>query len=171
MNRLSLSLTRAASFTVALVAAAGLSGCASLVNPVPLSELLEPLDMALQQPPADLASRARAGDGKAQLAMSIVAGHGLNGSARDARMATDWLAQAVANRRTVPITQYTAAFDGQSSRVNLIYVPVAAVPAAQFEAVERCVGELARDIQPAPACGDDVATQTSRREAWIVATP
>lgn len=154
---------------VAFVAAGGLCSCASIAAPVSLSDLLKPLDMALEQSPTDLAARAKAGDGQAQLAMSIVSRHGLNGSEQDSVGAADWMSQATSNRRILPITQYTAAFNGQPSRVNLIHVPVAAVSSAQIQAVERCIDELSRDIRSAPACGDDPAAQSARRRAWIAA--
>ena len=147
----------------------GLGSCASLVERVPLSELLEPLDMALENSPETLVIQARTGDGKAQLAMAIVTKHGLNGSAKDVRGAADWMAQAVANRRTTPITQYTSAFNGQPSRVNLIYVPVPALPPAQFEAVERCLIELERGMSLTSNCGDDVTARNDRRQAWVIA--
>lgn len=129
---------------VGLTAAIGLAACQSLVTTVPLSEQLAPLDMALSEAPNALEARANSGDGQAQLAMSIVSMYGLHGRTPDILTAGRWRDQALANRRFMPITQYTAAFNGSPSRVNIINVPVQTISAAQWQAVSRCLTVLFR---------------------------
>lgn len=151
---------------VCLAAAAGLSACQSLVTTVPLSEQLAPLDMALSEAPDALEGRATSGDGQAQMAMAIVSAYGLHGRAPDILAAGRWREQAQANRRFMPITQYTAAFNGSPSRVNIINVPVQTISAAQWQAVDRCVAVLAGDApSDQNACGDAGETR-HRQAAW-----
>lgn len=69
----------------------------------------------------------------------------------------------------MPITQYTAAFNGQPSRVNIINVPVQSISAAQWQAVDKCVALLSSLVVENPeACGGVDETQ-QRRVAWIQA--
>jgi len=149
---------------VGLTAATGLAACQSLVTTVPLSEQLAPLDMALSEAPDALEARADSGDGQAQLAMSIVSMYGLHGRTPDIPAAGRWRDQALANRRFMPITQYTAAFNGSPSRVNIINVPVQTISAAQWQAVNRCLSLLSGvGVADAASCGD--ADETRRRQA------
>ena len=148
------------------VAAAALAACQSLVTTVPLSQQLAPLDLALSEAPDALEAQAHSGDGQAQLAMVIVSTYGLAGRRPDAAAASRWRQQARSNRRYMPITQYTAAFNGSPSRVNIINIPVQAISDAQWQAVGRCVAVLAGDgVNGQSACGD--AEETRRRQtAW-----
>lgn len=151
---------------VCLAAASSVAACQNLVTTVPLSDQLVPLDMALSDGPETIEARANSGDGQAQIAMVIVSAYGLGGRKPDVVAASQWQEQAQTNRRFMPITQYTAAFNGSPSRVNIINVPIQAISAAQWQAVDRCVallsGEAARDQS---ACGD--AEQSRRRQvAW-----
>lgn len=149
---------------VCLTAATALAACQSLVTEVPLSEQLTPLDMALSEAPDAVEARANSGDGEAQLAMSIVSMYGLHGRAPDILAAGRWRDQALANRRFMPITQYTAAFNGSPSRVNIINVPIQTIPAAQWQAVNRCVIWLSGDpAVTSAACGG--GAEAKRREA------
>jgi hypothetical protein len=152
--------------TVWLTAATALAACQSLVTAVPLSEQLAPLDMALSEDPDAVEARANSGDGQAQLAMSIVSMYGLHGRTPDIVAAGRWRDQALANRRVMPITQYTAAFNGSPSRVNIINVPVQTISAAQWQTVNRCVAVLAGEgVSDQSACGD--AEENRRRQtAW-----
>ncbi len=150
--------------SVGLAAAAGLAACQSLVTTVPLSEQLAPLDMALSEAPDAVEARANSGDGQAQLAMLIVSMYGLHGRTPDILAAGRWRDQALANRRFMPITQYTAAFNGSPSRVNIINVPVQTISAAQWQAVDRCSDFLSGvEFGDAAACGD--ADDTRQRQA------
>ena len=149
---------------VGLAAATGLVACQSLVTTVPLSEQLAPLDMALSEVPDAVEARANSGDGQAQLAMSIVSMYGLHGRTPDILAAGRWRDQALANRRFMPITQYTAAFNGSPSRVNIINVPFQTISAAQWQAVDRCSVLLSGvGVGEAAACGD--ADETRKRQA------
>ncbi len=151
---------------VCLTAATGLAACQTLVTAVPLSEQLAPLDMALSEAPDALEARANSGDGQAQLAMSIVSMYGLHGRTPDIVAPSRWRDQALANRRFMPITQYTAAFNGSPSRVNVINVPVQTISAAQWHAVNRCSALLSgADVSEESACGDDEEFHR-RRTAW-----
>lgn len=154
---------------VCLTAATGLAACQSLVTAVPLWEQLAPLDMALSEAPDALEARANSGDGQAQLAMSIVSMYGLHGRTPDIVSAGRWRDQALANRRFMPIAQYTAAFNGSPSRVNIINVPVQTISAAQWQAVNRCSALLSGlVVDDLTACGG--ADETRRRQAdWRLA--
>ena len=148
------------------LATAGLAACQSLVTTVPLSDQLAPLDLALLEAPEAIEARANSGDGQAQLAMAIITFYGLAGRRRDAAAADRWRGQARSNRRFMPITQYTAAFNGSPSRVNIINVPVQAISPAQWQAVERCIALIAGgDTSDQNACGDANEFQ-HRRAAW-----
>lgn len=144
----------------------GLSACQSLVTAVPLSEQLVPLDMALSETPDAVETRANSGDGQAQLAMSIVTTYGLHGRTPDIIAAGRWRDQALANRRFMPITQYTAAFNGSPSRVNIINVPVQTISAAQWQAVNRCVVWLSGDPAVTSAACGEAAEAERRKAAW-----
>lgn len=149
-----------------VLATAGLAGCQSLVTPVPLSQQLAPLDLALSEAPQVLEAQAHGGDGQAQLAMAIVSAYGLGGRTPNAAAASRWREQARSNRRFIPITQYTAAFNGSPSRVNIINVPVQTISPAQWQAVQRCVALLAgQAASDQNACGDAEETR-KRRAAW-----
>lgn len=154
---------------VGLAASTGLAACQSLVPAVPLSEQLAPLDLALSEAPDAMEARAKSGDGQAQLAMSIVSMYGLHGRTPDIVSAGRWRDQALANRRFMPITQYTAAFNGSPSRVNIINVPVQTISAAQWQAVNRCSALLSGlVVDDLTACGG--ADETRRRQAdWRLA--
>lgn len=131
---------------------------------VSLSEQLAPLDLALSGAPDAVEARANSGDGQAQLAMSIVSMYGLHGRTPDIVAASRWRDQALANRRFMPITQYTAAFKGSPSRVTIINVPVQTISAAQWEAVNRCSALLSGlAVGDITACGG--ADKTRRRQA------
>lgn len=149
---------------VCLTAATGLSACQSLVTTVPLSEQLAPLDIAFSGAPDVLEGRAAGGDGQAQMAMAIVSAYGLHGRAPDILAAGRWREQAQANRRFMPITQYTTAFNGSPSRVNIINVPVQTISPAQWQAIDRCLALLSGEVVGGEAaCGD--AEETRRRQA------
>lgn len=151
---------------VGLATATGLAACQSLVTTVPMSELLAPLDMALSEAPDAVEARANSGDGQAQLAMSIVSMYGLHGRAPDILAAGRWRDQALANHRFMPVTQYTAAFNGSPSRVNIINVPIQTISAGQWAAVERCLVLLAGGPEArAPACGTPTEAQ-DRLSRW-----
>ena len=160
-NRSSTSLIRVGAVCVALLA----SSCATLVSPGP--ELLAPLDQALSGDLSRLTVAAEGGDAQAQLALAIVSAYGLHGQPADRRQAATWRSRALAQRRVMPITQYTAAFNGQPSRVNIIHVPVSAIPAGQIAVIDRCLASLK---SPAVAshglCGDRPEIEAARRVAW-----
>ncbi|MBB1178564.1 hypothetical protein DSM05_05300 [Pseudomonas sp. FW305-3-2-15-E-TSA4] len=123
-----------------------MAACQSLVTAVPLSEQLAPLDMALSEDPDAVEARANSGDGQAQLAMSIVSMYGLHGRTPDIVAAGRWRDQALANRRVMPITQYTAAFNGSPSRVSIINVPVQTISPVQWQAVDQCLTLLSHGL-------------------------
>lgn len=152
----------------ATVSAITTVGCQTLVADVD-SQLL-PLDRALTARPADIESAARDGDVTAQVALAVLHGWGIRGYRVDPRAAEEWRERALAARHTMPITQYTAAFNGQPSRVNIINVQVPTVSAAELQRVDGCLQWLAgRSTGDANACGSP--DQTARRRAlWIAAS-
>lgn len=131
-----------------------------------LSEQLAPLDVALLQTPSVIEAKAREGDGQAQAAMSIIHAYGLQGLKPDSIAADAWRRRAVSNQRFMPITQYTAAFNGQPSRVNIINVPVQTLSPSQWHAIDACLAELSdRDDWREFACGEE-KERLQRRAAW-----
>lgn len=163
-SRKPLSTSRTA---VVAALAALTAGCATSA---PLSATtFAPLDLALAADPRALRDRAESADPEAQLAMSIIAAHGLHGRAPDLLEATVWRGQALTSRRSVPITQYTPAFNGQSSRVNLIYVPVNIIQPGQVTAIDRCLAALRGEDSVGSACGQTADEAEARRRAWAAA--
>lgn len=154
MKPLNRRSTRRLQILAGAALAAGLGACHTLAASTPLVELLAPLDQALVEAPEGLERRATAGDAKAQLSLSLVLAYGLNGQAQDRAAADDWRRRAIASRRFIPITQYTAAFNGQTSRVNVINVPTYDVSPAQVAATDACAAWLSGRPSPLGACGD-----------------
>lgn len=154
--------------TAGLVLVVGLGGCQSLVTPPSISERLAPLDRALTSKPAELEAAATSADAEAQFALSLVWGHGLHGYPTNLSKAAEWRAKALSNRRFMPITQYTAAFDGQPSRVNIINVPTYDVTLAEATAVDACIAWLSGRTIAASACGEGTET-ARRRNLWAEA--
>jgi hypothetical protein len=153
-------------FAIALAAVgASLTACQGLVASAPLTERLAPLDLALRETPQALEPKATRGDGEAQLALVVVETSGLYGRRPDPVAANHWLALAQANRRFMPITQYTAAFNGQPSRVNIVNVPVQAVTPGQVEAIKACASLLTGLAAPSDSCGSEEEL-AARRTAW-----
>jgi len=150
--------------TTALAAALGVAGCAALVVPVPIEELIAPVRSAASTDPVELERMALAGEPHAQLALSIVLAHGLSGRATDTIGAEHWRRRALSAATTVPITQYTAAFNGQPSRVNIINVRQAAIMPAQLAAIDRCVALLAGQGEDPRACGSGVDADALRQD-------
>lgn len=163
MKRLKRPLTRRFIPTASLLLAVGLAACQTLVVTPSLSERLAPLDRALTSKPAELEAAATSGDGEAQFGLSLVWAHGLYGYPVDPNKAAEWRAKALANRRFIPITQYTAAFNGQPSRVNIINVPTYDLTLAETMAVDACIAWLAGRTASDGVCGD--AQQATRRMA------
>lgn len=108
------------------------------------------------------------GDAEAQFALSLVWGHGLHGYPTNLSKAAEWRAKALSNRRFMPITQYTAAFNGQPSRVNIINVPTYDVTLAEATAVDACIAWLSGRTIAASACGEGTET-ARRRNLWAEA--
>lgn len=156
---------RAQSLTSLLVAGALVSGCATLRADVQ-DEFLAPLEMALTGTPDQLAGQAATGDPTAQIAYALVLEHGFHGvtpSWADAARLRDL---AMAPRGTTPITQYTAAFDGRPSRVNLIYVPAGGISPAQLGVIRSCVSDL--QLAGGAGCGQGDRAQAIRAH-WFKA--
>lgn len=168
MKRLKRPSTSGLISTAGLMLAVGLGACQSLVAPPSLSERLAPLDRALTSKPADLEAAAASGDAVAQFGLSLAWGHGLHGFPVDQNKAAEWRLKALANRRFVPVTQYTAAFNGQPSRVNIINIPTYDLTQAETMAVDACIAWLSGRTSATETCdeGPDVAR---RRSLWTVA--
>lgn len=82
---------------------------------------------------------------QAQLAMVIIVAHRLHGRVPDKDLAALWNIRVAQKGRVLPVTQYTAAFKGIPSRVNIINIAVPAVSNVQVSAVHRCVAWLIGD--------------------------
>jgi hypothetical protein len=154
--------------TAGLVLVVGLGGCQSLVTTPSISERLAPLDRALTSKPAELEAAATSGDAEAQFGLSLAWAHGLHGFSVDQNKATEWRLKALANRRFVPITQYTAAFDGQPSRVNIINVPAYDLTQSETTAVDACIAWLSGRASATEACGEE-SDAARRRSLWAAA--
>lgn len=149
--------------------AIGLGACQTLVTTPSLSERLAPLDRALTSKPAEIEAAAASGDGEAQFGLSLVWAHGLHGYPLDMNKAAEWRAKALSNRRFMQITQYTAAFNGQPSRVNIINVPIYDLTPAEAMAADACIAWLSGRTLGASACGE--GTETARRRSlWADAS-
>ncbi|MNH53290.1 hypothetical protein D3C87_1567830 [compost metagenome] len=147
----------------------GLGACQTLVTTPSLSERLAPLDRALASKSAELEAAAASGDGEAQFGLSLVWEHGLHGYPVDMNKAAEWRARALANRRSMPITQYTAAFNGQPSRVNIINVPTYDLTPAEAMTADACIAWLTGRRAGAEACGEE-ADAARRRNLWNAAS-
>jgi len=150
------------------VLAVGLGACQTLVTTPSLSERLAPLDRTLSSKPVELEAAAASGDGEAQFGLSLVWWHGLHGYPTNQSKAAEWRAKALANRRFMPITQYTAAFNGQPSRVNIINVPTYDVSLAEATAVDACIAWLSGVTTADDACGGG-QNAARRRTLWVIA--
>ena len=147
--------------------AVGLGACQTLVTTPSLSERLAPLDRALASKPAELEAAAISGDGEAQFGLSLVWEHGLHGFPVDMNKAAEWRAKALANRRFMPITQYTAGFNGQPSRVNIINVPTYDVTPAEAMTADACIAWLSGTTTADDACGGG-PNAARRRALWTI---
>ena len=141
-----------------------LGGCASVVSPTDTLGALGPVEAALTKDRHSLEVAAQGGDAQAQMALSIVLAYGLGGSPSFSEAQT-WRARAVQPRGTQPITQYTAAFNGAPSRINIINIPRYDISSAQIVLIDRCTGWLSgRAVNPA-ACGT-LEASAALKERW-----
>lgn len=148
--------------------AAGLAGCAALVTPVRPADLTTPVRLATTTEPELLRARAEQNEAPAQRALSLVLAYGLNGGRVDAAESAAWRTRSLQARASIPITQYTAAFNGQPSRVNMIYVPRYGVTAQSDQLVARCAAGLDSGDQRDDVCGN-AATTSELRDLWTQA--
>lgn len=110
---------------------------------------MAPLNAALARTPESLRSDAQAGSAQAQFALALAYRYGLNTPPDPVESAT-WRDRAFASRGYTQVTSYTAAFNGQPSRVNLINVPRYELTPAMAEPAEACAAALAAAL-PSPA--------------------
>lgn len=140
-----------------------LAGCVSL----PLSAdrqlaFCRSIDMALAQSPAALRASADAGDGHAQLALSIVQAHGLNGAPVDSTAAAYNRGRALASRGTTTTAIYVPGYLKVPGHTQLISVPVTDVSESEARTVDRCVELLVMPVQdPRSPMGDAQAKMTT----------
>lgn len=146
------------------ILAIGLSGCAAFVTPGNPADLAEPVRLATTANPGELRVRAEQNDARAQQALALVLAYDLNGGGFDPTASTAWRVRSMGARGTRPITQYTAAFNGQPSRVNLIYIPRQDITAQHDQFIARCAAGLEAG-DPAPVCGD-ASTTEALRDLW-----
>ncbi|HEV2082509.1 MAG TPA: hypothetical protein VGR32_08635 [Brevundimonas sp.] len=151
----------------AVGAALAVSGCAPLRD-AQTEAALETLRVATGDDVGGLRARAEAGDARAQHAWAVVLQYGLHGVAADPAGADLWRARAMAQRGTMPISQYTPAFNGQPSRVNLIYVPRYDMNLHDIRIVSACAAALDSG-SPGAACGD-AGTAVELALAWAAAS-
>jgi hypothetical protein len=121
-----------------------LAGCVSL----PLSAdrqlvFCRSIDMALEQSPAALRKSADAGDGHAQLALSIVQTYGLNGEPVDSTAAVYNRGRALASRGSTTTAIYVPGYLKVPGHTQLISIPVTDVSEIEDRAVAACVAVLA----------------------------
>lgn len=144
--------------------AAALASCAALVTPGNPVDLAEPVRLAATADPGELRVRAEQNDARAQQALALVLAYDLNGGGFDPTASAAWRVRSMGARGTRPITQYTAAFNGQPSRVNLVYVPRQDITAQHDQFIARCAAGLEAG-DPAPVCGD-ASTTEALRDLW-----
>ena len=141
----------------------GLGACVGLGTPVDLASMLRPIEVASSRDPGVIRSEAQNGDGQAQLALWLVLSYGLGDVGASPVEAGLWRARALGSRGVIPITQYTAAFNGQPSRINIINVPRYDVPPVQLELIERCIAYLNSAIGDPSTCGGEERAQELSR--------
>lgn len=134
----------------------------------PTDAVLEPLDLALSGSVAEIGARAETGEAEAQLALSIIFLNGLHGEPVQPQAGQVWRTRAAGQTRVMPITQYTAAFNGQPSRVNIINARVPVVDAGRLTALDQCVDAL-KGSMPLGPCGETGWQQSVRETAWRAA--
>jgi len=148
-----------------LMVAATLSACAIPLTDYQRDAALQSVRMATTAEPSDLLARAEAGDATSQHALSIVLRYGLNGERPDPEQAAYWRRQAAAARGTMPITQYTPAFGGAPSRVNILHVPRYAITEPELAIAEACAAALS-EKRGDEVCGDaETAAELARNWA------
>ncbi|MNY26433.1 hypothetical protein D3C86_1602830 [compost metagenome] len=69
----------------------------------------------------------------------------------------------------MPIIQYTAAFNGQPLRVNIINVPTYDLTLAEATAADVCIAWLIGRLSSAEACGEE-ADAVRRQSLWAAAS-
>jgi hypothetical protein len=119
------------------------AGCVSL----PLSAdrqlaFCQSIAMALEQSPAALRESADAGDGHAQLALSIVQTYGLNGEPVDSTAANYNRGRALASRGTTTTAIYVPGYLKVPGHTQLISIPVTDVSEIEERTVAACVAIL-----------------------------
>ena len=129
----------------------------------------EIVSLTLEAPAADLAHRAGEGDARAQYALGSIYAHGLNGAPALPVLAEALRVQALGARGVTPITQYTPAFNGAPSHVNLIYVPRHDLDQARAAAVDLCLAALAEGREAPPVCRDESISADQLAALWRAA--
>ncbi len=160
----------------ALALLVGLSGCATL-TPEKKALMFQPIDMALTHPTETLEAEARAGQSRAQYALSLVSRYGLRGEAPDRPTADAWRRKALAPRGSTPVTTYLAGVGGRQGRVFSVNLPTYDLSFADDSILANCAGRLATAALEAneagsraeAACGGGVIF-SRLRTAWIAAT-
>lgn len=158
------AMRRSTSLVIAGVSALVVGGCAT--TGMSGEQTLKAIELALGDQ-ATLRAAADEGDALAELGLAIVLQNGLHGVEIDREAAAGWRMRAVTSRGSMPITQYTAAFKGQPSRVNVVYVPRYDVHPVQLRAVDACVAVLNGESMER-ACGSEAQT-ASMVTAWRAA--
>lgn len=136
------------------VAAVWMSGCASAANSFYRNDFTL-LQMALRSSPQSLQVQADQGDGRSQLALSLVYEFGLHGVQRDNQRAVELKTQALKRRGNTAITQYIPGINGKPGRTAIINMPKYDVSAVDVRKNEICAQELAAGRgAETQACGD-----------------
>ena len=153
------------------VSAALLAGaCASTIplhTPDPVVAGI--VSLAMTTPVRDLAIPLDAADAREQYALGSAYDHGLNGLPVFPVMAEYLHARALAARGVMPITQYTPAFNGAPSRVNIVYIPRHDLDQARAAAVDMCFATLAEGRETPPVCREDGVSADQLAALWRAA--
>lgn len=130
---------------------------------VPTSATMGILKMALTAPLIDLETRANKGEARSQYALGIIYTYGLRGKSKNAYLAGSLKQKAVAQRGTLPITQYIHGINGAPSRTHIINVAHYDLTSFEADAVDSCASFLAKkqnDEEAVKACGGQDSLNT-----------
>ena len=114
-----------------------------------MDEHLSVIDRALERDVEQIRRNAVGGWPEDEFAMAILAGYGLRGVPMDQTASDTWRDSALRKRIHVGSGVYVPAFHPN-----------------RLAAIDACLGDIHRARAGQPVCGDDVAGDQRRRDAW-----
>lgn len=159
--------------TIAPLAACAALLAASCASTMPLNAsdpvVAGIVNQALVTPFPDLTAALWSTDAQSQYALGSAYEHGLNGAPEFPLLAEHFHARALAPRGVTPITQYTPAFNGAPSRVNIVYIPRHDLDQARAAAVDMCFNALVEGRETPPVCRNEGVSADQLAALWRAA--